>query len=75
MYLHIKFQVSSIIIMLFRQGWGMGGGGGGGGGEGVNFTTPPHPKRTPKKETQIRIKFLNFGPLQKILHNLLVKTI
>ena len=71
MYLHIKFQVSSIIIMLFRQGWGMGGGG----GEGVNFTTPTHHKRTPKKETQIRIKFLNFGPLQKILHNLLVKTI
>ena len=72
MYLHIKFQVSSIIIMLFRQGWGMGGGGG---GEGVNFTNPTHLKRTPKKETQIRIKFLNFGPLQKILHNLLVKTI
>ena len=48
-YLHTKFQVSSIILTSFRQG--------------VIFPSPPPPthththtsKRTPKKPTQIRV--------------------
>ena len=56
-YLHTKFQVSSIILTSFRQ---------------VGNFTPPHPtskrtpkkpthptsKRTPKKPTQIRVNKL-----------------
>ena len=41
-YLHAKFEVSSIILTGFRQGG--------------NFTPPPTSKRTPKKPTQIRVK-------------------
>ena len=42
-YLRTKFQVSSIIVMSFRQG--------------VILPPQPHPtaKQTPKKPTQIRV--------------------
>ena len=43
-YLHAKFEVSSIVLTSFRQGGG-------------NFTPlPPTSKRTPKKPTQIGVK-------------------
>ena len=42
-YLRAKFEVSSIILICFRQGEG-------------KFTTPTS-KRTPKKPTQIRVNF------------------
>ena len=66
LYLHAKFQVSSIILMSFRQG-GEGapvltGGGGGGGGAGATLLTPPPPrppsKQTSKEPTQIRVNKL-----------------
>ena len=43
-YLRAKFDVSSLIITSFKQG----------GGE---FYPPPISKRTPKKATQIRVKW------------------
>ena len=39
-YLHSKFQVSSLILTSFRQG----------------VILPPTAKQTPKKPTQIRVK-------------------
>ena len=49
LYLRAKFAVSSIILTSFRRG---------GGGGGANFTPPsPTSKRTPKKPTQIRVKY------------------
>ena len=60
-YLRAKFEVSSIILTSFRleRGWG-------------DFTPPHYPpassKRTPKKPTQIRVKWKShlraeiFGP-------------
>ena len=51
-YLHTKFQVSSIILKSFRHGGGVRMGWGGGGG---NFTHPTS-KQTSKKPTQIRVK-------------------
>ena len=57
-YLRTKFQVSSIVLTSFK--WGRDGG--------DNFTPPPPPthtlththtsKQTPKKPTQIRVKWL-----------------
>ena len=47
--LRTKFEVPSIILMSFGQGWGEGRGGG-------NFTPSPTSKQTPKKPTQIRVK-------------------
>ena len=49
LYLHAKFQVSSIILMSFRQG-----------GEGATLLTPPRPpsKQTSKEPTQIRVNKL-----------------
>ena len=44
-HLRAKFEVSSIILTSFRQGWGWGG----------SFT-PPNSKQTPKKPTRIRVK-------------------
>ena len=41
-YLHTKFQVSSVILISFRQG-GL-------------FYPPPTPKQNPKKPTLIRVK-------------------
>ena len=50
-YVRDYFEVSSIILTIFRR---RGGGGGGGGGN-----LPPHPsttsKRTPKKPINIRV--------------------
>ena len=40
-YVHIKFQVSSIILTIFRQGWGWGWGWGGGVGRRVIPPLPP----------------------------------
>ena len=48
LYLCAKFEVSSIILMSFRQG--------------DNFTPPPPTsKRTPKKPTQIRVNIQNIN--------------
>ena len=47
LYLHAKSQVSSIILMSFRQG-----------GEEVTLLTPPPSKQTPKEPTQIRVNKL-----------------
>ena len=45
-YLRAKLEVSSIILTGFRHGG--------------NFTPPPPTsKRTPKKPTQVRVKYLN----------------
>ena len=51
-YLLAKFEVSSIILISFRQGGG-------------NFTPPPSPtsKQTPKNSTQIRVKRTIFGSI------------
>ena len=46
-YLRGKFEVSSIVLTIFRQGGRDGGG---------KFPSPPTSKRTPKKPTQIRVK-------------------
>ena len=43
-YLHAKFEVSSIILTSFRQGV---------------ILPPPTSKRTPKKHTKIRVKETN----------------
>ena len=45
--LRTKFQVPSIILSSFRQG-------------GVGILSPPTSKQTPKKPTQIRVKFCVF---------------
>ena len=51
-YLLAKFEVSSIILISFRQGGG-------------NFTPHPSPtsKQTPKNSTQIRVKRTIFGSI------------
>ena len=58
-YLHAKFEVSSMILIGFRQG--------------VILPPPPSPsKQTPKKPTQIRVKstekILKMQYLSKLFH-------
>ena len=51
-YLHAKFQVSSITLTSFRHE------GGGIGEEGVGQFYPPTSKQTPKRPTQMRVKMV-----------------
>ena len=52
-YLHPKFQVSSIILTSFKQR--------------VVLPPPPTAKGTPKKNTQIRVKMQNFHDLTIVI--------